>query len=75
MTTDPARLPPSEKTDLTVGYIRLTDSAPMIIAQELGCYAKYGLRITLQCEPSWANLRDKIVAGALDAAQLLAPLP
>jgi nitrate/nitrite transport system substrate-binding protein len=75
MRTDPAQLPQPEKKDLAVGYIRLTDSAPLIIAQELGYFAKYGLAVTLQCEPSWANLRDKVVAGVLDAAQLLAPLP
>jgi len=75
MTTDPARLPLPEKEKLTVGYIRLTDSAPLIVAQELGLFTKYGLDVTLQSEPSWANLRDKIVAGVLDAAQLLAPLP
>ena len=75
MRTDPARLPLPEKKDLAVGYIRLTDSAPLIIAHELGFFAKYGLTVALQCEPSWANLRDKVVAGALDAAQLLAPLP
>ena len=55
MRTDPARLPLPEKKDLAVGYIRLTDSAPLIIAQELGYFAKYGLAVTLQCEPSWAN--------------------
>jgi ABC-type nitrate/sulfonate/bicarbonate transport system substrate-binding protein len=75
MRTDHARLPPPEKKALAVGYIRLTDSAPLIIAQELGYFAQYGLAVTLQCEPSWANLRDKVVAGVLDAAQLLAPLP
>ena len=75
MRTDPALLPLPEKRELCVGYIRLSDSAPLIIAQELGYFANYGLAVRLQCEPSWANLRDKVVAGVLDAAQLLAPLP
>ena len=75
MNTDPARLPQPEKEALTVGYIRLTDSAPLIIAQELGLFERYGLSVTLQSEPSWANLRDKVVVGVLDAAPMLAPLP
>jgi len=75
MKTDPSRLPRAEQKELTVGYIRLTDSAPLIIAQELGLFEQYGLTVTLQCEPSWANLRDKVVVGVLDAAPLLAPLP
>ncbi|NQX90311.1 MAG: ABC transporter substrate-binding protein [Halioglobus sp.] len=75
MTIDPARLPQPEKSVLTVGYIRLTDSAPLVIAKELSLFERYGLDVTLQCEPSWANLRDKVVVGVLDAASLLAPLP
>jgi two-component system, oxyanion-binding sensor len=69
------RLPPAEKSSLHLGYLRLTDSAPVIMARELGLYAKYDLDVALQREVSWANLRDKLVTGALDAAQMLAPLP
>ncbi len=73
--SDITRLPPAEKRELELGFLRLTDSAPLIMAQELGLYEKYGLDIKLHQEVSWANLRDKLVAGVLDAAQLLAPLP
>lgn len=73
--TDSARLPLPEKRDLCVGYLRLTDSAPLVVAQELGLYERYGLNVQLQREISWANLRDKVVVGELDAAQMLAPLP
>ena len=69
------RLPPAEKKQLELGYLKLTDSAPVIMAQELGYYEKYGLDVELQREVSWANLRDKLVAGVLDAAQMLSPLP
>lgn len=72
---DVNRLPPAEKRQLDLGFIRLTDSSPLIMAQELGYYDKYGLEIQLHREVSWANLRDKLVAGVLDAAQMLAPLP
>ena len=67
-------LPPPEKDRLKVGYLRLTDSAPLIIARADGLFARYGLDVELVREVSWANLRDKLVVGQLDAAQLLAPL-
>ncbi|TDG15933.1 hypothetical protein E2F43_06825 [Seongchinamella unica] len=73
--SDATRLPPAERNELTLGFLRLSDSAPLILAQELGHYEKYGLQVQLQREVSWANVRDKLVTGDLDAAQMLAPLP
>ncbi|MEP5569826.1 MAG: CmpA/NrtA family ABC transporter substrate-binding protein [Halioglobus sp.] len=73
--SDVSRLPPAESNALSLGFLRLSDSAPLIMAQELGLYEKYGLEVRLQREVSWANVRDKLVTGDLDAAQMLAPLP
>lgn len=73
--TLPKNLPPAELTTLNLGYMRLNDSAPLIIAQELGLYEKYGLSVTLHREISWANIRDKTIAGAFDACQMLSPMP
>ncbi len=70
-----SRLPPAEVTSLSLGYMRLSDAAPLIVAREAGLFAHYGLEVQLRREVSWANLRDKLVLGDLDAAQLLAPLP
>lgn len=67
------QLPDAEQPRLALGYMRLTDSVPLIMAQELGLYEKYGLDINLVQEVSWANIRDKLAVGALDAAQMLAP--
>ncbi len=64
-----------EKRELTVGFIPLTDSAPLIVAKHLGLYVKYGLQVTLSKETSWANIRDKVALGILDAAQMLATMP
>jgi len=72
---DVRRLPVPEKTHLKVGYLRLTDSVPLVMARELGLYERFGLEVELQQEVSWANVRDKVVTGDLDAAQMLAPLP
>lgn len=68
-------LPAAEKPELRLGYVRLTDSAPLIIAQEMGYFAELGLGVELERQSSWANIRDKLVAGYLDAAQMLAPMP
>lgn len=64
-----------EKARLNLGYVRLSDSAPLIVALERGFFEAVGLEVNLQQEVSWANVRDKLAAGALDAAQMLAPLP
>lgn len=67
--------PALEKTALILGFIPLTDCAPMIVAKEHGWFAKYGLDVTLSKETSWANIRDKVALGILDGAQMLAPMP
>jgi nitrate/nitrite transport system substrate-binding protein len=64
-----------EKRELTLGFIPLTDCAPLVIAKEKGYFEKYGLDITLSKETSWANIRDKVSIGILDGAQMLAAMP
>ncbi len=61
--------------DLRLGFIPLTDCAPLIVAKEKGFFAQHGLDVTLVREPSWANMRDKVALGGLDAAHMLAPMP
>lgn len=64
-----------EKTRLVLGFIPLTDCAPLVVAQERGYFRKYGLEVTLSRESSWANIRDKVATGVLDGAHMLAPMP
>lgn len=64
-----------EKTRLTLGFIPLTDCAPLVIAKEKGWFERYGLDVELSKETSWANVRDKVAIGILDGAQMLAPMP
>ena len=64
-----------EKPQLSLGFIPLTDCAPLVIAKENGYFAKYGLDVQLSKETSWANIRDKLAIGVLDGAQMLAPMP
>ena len=64
-----------EKSSLDLGFIPLTDCAPLVVALEFGIFARYGLDVTLSREPSWANIRDKVSFGLLDGAQMLAGMP
>ena len=64
-----------EKEQLTIGFVPLTDSAPLVIAKSQGFFAEQGLQVRLEKQNSWATLRDKLHEGILDAAQMLAPMP
>lgn len=65
----------TEKQDLMIGFMPLSDCAPLVIGQELNFFAEESLNVVLMRQNSWATLRDKLHAGLLDAAQMLAPMP
>ena len=52
-----------ELTELRVGFMPLTDCAPVIIAAEMGFDRQYGIKITPSKEPSWMAIRDKTLIG------------
>jgi ABC-type nitrate/sulfonate/bicarbonate transport system substrate-binding protein len=56
------------KHALRIGFTALADCAPIILARELGLFAKYGVEVRLSREVGWATIRDKIIYGELDAA-------
>lgn len=60
---------------LRLGFVPLTDCAPIVMAQELGLFKKYGLAVALSRELGWATIRDKIIHRELDAAHALAAMP
>lgn len=70
-------LPPADAParPLRLGLMPLVDAAPLVVARELGYFARRGLDVSLSVEGSFAGIRDKLMAGLLDAAQLLAPMP
>lgn len=59
---------------LRVGFVALADCAPLIMAQELGLFAKHGVEVELHREVGWATIRDKVIYGELDAAHAPAGL-
>ena len=69
-----------EVTKATLGYIALTDAAPLIIAKEKGIFAKYGMPdVSVEKQASWAATRDNLVLGGaangIDGAHILTPMP
>lgn len=60
--------------DLRLGFIPLTDCAPLAVAKTMGFFAEEGLEVGLSREASWATVRDKVAVGALDGAHMLAPM-
>lgn len=62
-------------TSLRVGFVPLLDMAPIVVAHEMGFAAEEGLGLELLGAPSWSSLRDMLLWGQVDAAQMLAPLP
>jgi len=63
------------KKVIKLGFIPLTDCAPLVIAKEMGFFAKYGVDVQLSKEASWAVVRDKILNGELDGAHCLFSMP
>ncbi|WP_321870194.1 CmpA/NrtA family ABC transporter substrate-binding protein [Paraburkholderia tropica] len=62
---------PPEKTHLKIGFVPLADAAPVVAAKLLEFGHAHGLTLELSRQPSWAALRDKLLAGELDAAHSL----
>jgi NitT/TauT family transport system ATP-binding protein len=60
---------------LRIGYVPLIDAAPLIVAQEIGFAAEEGLTFDLIGLQSWAQSRDMLGSGGIDAAHMLVPLP
>jgi len=57
-----------------LGLLRLTDSAPLVIAKELDFFVDEKIEVSLSVEPSWANMADKLGYGLLDGGVMLPPL-
>ncbi|MGP1255753.1 MAG: CmpA/NrtA family ABC transporter substrate-binding protein [Kiloniellales bacterium] len=64
-----------EKDELTFGFIKLTDMAPLAIAYEKGYFEDEGLFVTLEPQANWKVLLDGVITGELDGAHMLAGQP
>jgi len=65
-----------EKTKLKIGFIALTDSAPLIIAKEKGFFAEEGLDVHVAKEGGgWPGIQQKVISGEYDFSHALAGMP
>jgi nitrate/nitrite transport system substrate-binding protein len=69
-----------EVTTAKLGFIPLTDAAPLIIAKEKGLFAKYGMKdVEVLKQTSWPVTRDNLetgsTGGGIDGAHMLSPMP
>ncbi|WP_029010539.1 CmpA/NrtA family ABC transporter substrate-binding protein [Azospirillum halopraeferens] len=75
-----APLDTPETTTAKLGFIALTDAAPLIIAKEKGFFARHGMPdVEVLKQASWGTTRDNIVLGSegngIDGAHILTPMP
>lgn len=64
-----------EKEELKLGFIKLTDMAPLAIAYEKGYFEDEGLYVSLEAQANWKVLLDRVIDGELDGAHMLAGQP
>jgi nitrate/nitrite transport system substrate-binding protein len=63
-----------------LGFIALTDAAPLFVADEKGFFAKHGMtEVEVLKQSSWGTTRDNLVLGSqrngIDGAHILTPMP
>ncbi|MBB3999997.1 CmpA/NrtA family ABC transporter substrate-binding protein [Aureimonas pseudogalii] len=69
-----------ETTKAVLGFIALTDAAPLIVAKEKGYFAQHGMPdVEVVKQSSWGTTRDNLVLGSdgsgIDGAHILTPMP
>ncbi len=64
-----------EKDELKLGFIKLTDCAPLVIAKEKGFFDEEGLSVEVIAQPNWKQLLDNVINGELDGAHMLSGQP
>nr|WP_294922715.1 CmpA/NrtA family ABC transporter substrate-binding protein [uncultured Flavobacterium sp.] len=64
-----------EKPNVTIGFIKLTDMAPLAIAKHLGFFEAEGLNVKLEVQANWRDILDKVLDQQIDGAQMLAGQP
>jgi len=71
----PSRRGVAERPSITVGFLPLTDCAPLAIAVEREVFHKHGIDVKLQKFPSWDAITDAVCGGRIDAAHMLSSIP
>lgn len=69
-----------ETPSAKLGFIPIFEAAPLIIAQEKGFFAKYGMnQVDVSKQANWGSARDNVeigsAAGGIDGGQWQMPMP
>lgn len=59
---------PKTGKELNIGFVPMTDCAPLVCAKELGYFDEVGLKVNLSREAGWASIRERMRLGELDGA-------
>ncbi|MBK8802349.1 MAG: ABC transporter substrate-binding protein [Fibrobacteres bacterium] len=60
---------------MRIGFLPLMDCAPLVIAQEVGFFAREGVDVVLGKLQTWGQLLERLERGELDGAHLLSTIP
>ncbi len=60
---------------VNLGFIALTDCAPLVMAKELGYFDERDLDVSVIKQASWPATRDALLAGQIDGAHCLFSMP
>lgn len=72
---DPPTGQPDEGGPVTVGYVPIACSAPLILADAQGLFTARGVDVELRKYAGWADLWTAYATGELDVAHMLSPMP
>ena len=60
---------------IKIGYLPITDAAPLLIAHQRGLYAQAGAPVASPVRfRSWASLSEAFIVGKVDVIHLLMPM-
>jgi nitrate/nitrite transport system substrate-binding protein len=74
-TSTPAATGSKPIRKVKLGFIALTDCAPVIAAKELGYFSERSLDVELIKQASWPATRDNLLSGEIDGSHALHSLP
>ncbi|CAA6697502.1 MULTISPECIES: CmpA/NrtA family ABC transporter substrate-binding protein [unclassified Lentimonas] len=58
----------NHRNALNIGFVPMTDCAPLIAAQELGYFKDAGINVNLSREAGWASVRERMIHRELDGS-------
>lgn len=61
--------------NITIGYVPIACTAPLIMADAQGLFKEQGLNVVLKKYSGWADLWSAYTTGEFDVAHMLSPMP